>query len=196
MIIAVVDTGGANLRSVTNALTRIGADWSLTSDPELIKAADRVLLPGVGAAADTMAKLDKARLTGMLRELTQPVLGICLGMQLLFESSQEGDAAGLGLIPGRVTRLEGGAQVRIPHMGWNQLERREDDPLLKGISASDCVYFVHSYRAPDGPWVTACAKHGGLIPAVVAWKNVHGVQFHPEKSQAAGALILENFLKL
>ncbi len=196
MNIAVVDTGGANLRSVTNALTRLGAEWRLTSDPALIKAADKVLLPGVGAAADTMAKLNHAHLVPVLQGLTQPILGICLGMQLLFSSSAEGDVAGLGLIPGRVTRLTADQAVRIPHMGWNQLTRRLEDPLLQGITADDYVYFVHSYRAPDGPWVTAWTEHGGEVPAVVRWQHVHGVQFHPEKSQTAGARILENFLKL
>ena len=196
MKIVVVDTGGANLRSVSNALARLGADWSLSSNPALIRSADRVLLPGVGAAADTMAKLHRAHLVSVLAELQQPVLGICLGMQLLFSSSAEGDVVGLGLIPGRVTRLEGSESVRIPHMGWNQLTGPLSDPLLRGVLASDCFYFVHSYRAPAGPWVTASTMHGGPVPAVVAWKNVHGVQFHPEKSQAAGARILENFLNL
>ena len=143
MNIAVVDTGGANLRSVTNALTRLGAEWRLTSDPALIKAADKVLLPGVGAAADTMAKLNQAHLVPVLQGLTQPILGICLGMQLLFSSSAEGDVSGLGLIPGRVTRLTADQAVRIPHMGWNQLTRRHDDPCcmesLPTTMSTSCI---------------------------------------------------------
>ena len=196
-MIAVVDTGGANLRSVTNALSRLGAAWAFTTDAATIKAAERVLLPGVGAAADSMAKLRQAGLVDVLRSLTQPVLGICLGMQLLFESSQEGgDTAMLGLLPGKVRRLPADLNVLVPHMGWNQLIDRQEDPLLAGIAPADCFYFVHSYYAPSGAWVTAAAEHGVKVPAVVAHGNIHGVQFHPEKSQTAGERLLENFLRL
>jgi glutamine amidotransferase len=196
-VIAVVDTGGANLRSVTNALSRLGAVCELTSDAAVIESAERVLLPGVGAAAESMRRLAEAQLIPVIQRLRQPVLGICLGMQLLFESSEEGNVACLGLLPGRVTRLSEAPGIRVPHMGWNHLApRREDEPLLAGISDDDCFYFVHSYQAPDGPWVRAYCNHGGQVPAVVARGNVWGVQFHPEKSQAAGAQLLRNFLAL
>ncbi|MEN9834751.1 MAG: Imidazole glycerol phosphate synthase subunit HisH [Pseudomonadota bacterium] len=195
-MIAVVDTGGANLRSVVNALERLAAPHCLTSDPSKIAAADRVILPGVGAAREAMRRLDAAGLIPVLRDLKKPVLGICLGMQLLFESSEEGDVPCLGLIPGRVVRLQDDPGARVPHMGWNHLMRRApDEPLLAEIADDDCFYFVHSFRAPDGPWVRAVTQHGVLLPAVVSYGNVKGVQFHPEKSQDPGARILRSFVQ-
>ena len=196
-MIAVVNTGGANLRSVTNALNRLGAECQLTDDPRLIASADRVVLPGVGAAAESMRRLRAADLISVIKGLKQPVLGICLGMQLLFASSEEGDVDCLGIIPGRVVRLTAGPGVRVPHMGWNHLAKRvEDEPLLAKVSDKDCFYFVHSYRAPEGPSVKGWCDHGGLVPAVVSQGNVLGVQFHPEKSQDSGARLLRSFLEL
>ncbi|MBM4253909.1 MAG: imidazole glycerol phosphate synthase subunit HisH [Deltaproteobacteria bacterium] len=195
-MIAIVDTGGANLKSVVNALERLGASHCLTSNPVQIAGADQVILPGVGAAREAMRRLDAAQLIPVLRNLKQPVLGICLGMQLLFESSEEGDVACLGLIPGRVVRLKDDPLARVPHMGWNHLQRRDSaEPLLAAIQDDDCFYFVHSFRAPDGPWVKAVTEHGELLPAVVSYGNVKGVQFHPEKSQGPGARLLSNFVR-
>ena len=207
-MIAIVDTGGANLRSVANALSRLGADSELTTDPERIRRADRVLLPGVGAAGEAMARLNAAELVEVIRSLTQPVLGICLGMQLLFTSSEEGDGGRrnggtttLGLLPGRVTAMAAAPGKRVPHLGWNSLElplaaANRPQPLLTGLAAGSAFYFVHSFQAPMGPWVLAVTDHFGPVPAVVAQGNFYGVQFHPEKSQAAGAKLLENFLNL
>ena len=195
-MIAVVDTGGANLKSVTNALGRLEAEYCLTSDPKKIAAADRVILPGVGAARDAMRRLEAANLIPTLKNLKQPVLGICLGMQLLFESSEEGDVACLGLIPGRVVRLKDDPSARVPHMGWNNLVKCDsEEPLLSGVDEDDCFYFVHSFRAPDGPWVKAMTKHGELLPAIVSYGNVKGVQFHPEKSEQPGSKILRSFIQ-
>ena len=196
-MIAVVNTGGANLRSVTNAFSRLGADCLLTDDPKLISTAERVVLPGVGAALDSMQRLNNAGLVPVLKGLKQPILGICLGMQLLFESSAEGDVECLGLIPGRVVRLRESPGIRVPHMGWNHLAKRDPaEPLLADIGEADCFYFVHSYQAPEGPHVKGWCDHGGLVPAVVAKGHVWGVQFHPEKSQEAGAKLLRSFLNL
>ncbi len=192
-MIAVVDTGGANLASVIDALERLGAAAELTKDAARIKASPRVILPGVGNAADAMKRLASAGLVETLRGLTQPVLGICLGMQLLFESSTEGPARCLGVLPGEVARLKG--PLPVPHMGWNSVKADGSEALLAGVPPNSFFYFVHSYRAPEGPWVTASAEYGESVPAVVRKGNFSGVQFHPERSAAAGSKVLANFLK-
>jgi glutamine amidotransferase len=191
-MIAVVDTGGANLASVIDALERLDAKAELTKDPEKINASPRVILPGVGSAADAMQRLHAAGLIETLKGLTQPVLGICLGMQLLFASSQEGPTGCLGLLPGEVSRL--GGPRPVPHMGWNSVSEEGVHPLLAGIAPNSYFYFVHSYRAPAGPWVKASAEYGEKIPAAVRKDNFLGVQFHPERSGAAGSKVLANFL--
>ncbi len=201
-MIAIVDTGGANLTSVVNALARLGIAESieelLTSDVARIERASHVILPGVGAAGDAMARLEKSNLIGCLRTLKQPVLGICLGMQLLFERSDEGDVACLGRLPGVVRRIAAAPGLVVPHMGWNQLHQggRLDNPLLTGVAEDSFYYFIHSYIAPMGPHVLATSEHGGRFPAIVRKDNVFGVQFHPERSSVAGAALLRNFLKL
>ena len=191
-MIAVVDTGGANLASVLDALERLDAKAELTRDRDLIKASPRVILPGVGSAADAMQRLNTAGLIETLKHLEQPVLGICLGMQLLFASSQEGPADCLGVLPGEVFRLRG--PLPVPHMGWNSVEAAGSCALLEGVPANSYFYFVHSYRAPSGPWVKASAEYGEKVPAVVQKDNFLGVQFHPERSSAAGSKVLANFL--
>ena len=194
MSVVIVDAGGANLGSVRVALERLGARPLVTADPAAIAAADRVILPGVGAAGTAMARLHAAGLVPVLRALRQPLLGICLGMQLLFEHSEEGDVAGLGLLRGRVRALRGGAGVRVPHIGWNRLRRRRDDPLLDGVDDGAQAYFVHGFAAPvDADCVAACA-HGDAFAAIVRRGNVAGMQFHPERSSAVGARLLGNFL--
>lgn len=198
-MIAIIDSGGANIASVTFALERCGATATLTTDAEMIASADKVILPGVGAAPVAMAQLQKAGLVDCIRGLTQPVLGICLGMQLLFERSEEGDTALLGLIPGTVGAFQPAPGLSIPHMGWNRLlptAGAAANPLLKGIDDGAHVYFVHSYFAPvSGETVAAC-RYGADFTALVAHGNFMGAQFHPERSGPIGARILQNFLEL
>ena len=198
-MIAIIDSGGANIASVTFALERCGATATLTTDAEMIASADKVILPGVGAAPVAMAQLQKAGLVDCIRGLTQPVLGICLGMQLLFERSEEGDTALLGLILGTVGAFQPAPGLSIPHMGWNRLlptAGAAANPLLKGIDDGAHVYFVHSYFAPvSGDTVAAC-RYGADFTALVAHGNFMGAQFHPERSGPIGARILQNFLEL
>lgn len=191
--VAVIHSGGANLGSVLHALQRLGVQAQLTRDADEIRAADRVILPGVGAAASAMAALQDGQLIDVVRSLTQPVLGICLGLQLLFERSEEGDVDGLGVIPGTVRRLAVPDTLRLPHMGWNQLQWQQDDPLAEGLSDQDWFYFVHSYAAPIASAV-ATSVHGQAFAAVVRRGNFAACQFHPEKSAAAGARLLANFI--
>jgi glutamine amidotransferase len=195
MAIAVVDSGGANIASVLHALRRLGADPDFTSDPAAIRAAGRVILPGVGAAGHAMEVLGGHGLIEVIRALTQPVLGICLGMQLLFESSEEDDADLLGLIPARLQRLPERPGLRVPHMGWNAIREQRPDPLSNGLDGR-WFYFVHSYAAPLGEWTLASSTHGERFSAIVRQGNFHGAQFHPERSAAAGAELLRRFLEI
>ncbi len=194
MTIAVINSGGANLGSVQHGLRRLGVEPVLTSDAEMIRFADKVILPGVGAAAWAMNALRSAGLVEVIRGLTQPVLGICLGLQLMFESSEEGETECLGLIPGRVRKLQAGEGLRLPHMGWNRLEWLADDPLARGLDGGEWFYFVHGFAAPADRAV-AVSEHGQRFAAVVRHNNVVACQFHPEKSAGAGARVLRNFLE-
>lgn len=196
MSVAIVASGGANIASLQFALERLGAASIVTADPDVLRSADRVLLPGVGAAGDAMARLERAGLSQVLRQLTCPVLGICLGMQLLYESSDEGDARCLGILPGRVRRLPGAAGRPVPHMGWNTLDRVLPVPLLHGLRAGDHAYFVHSFAAPMAAATIAATDYGQPFSACVSAGNFHGAQFHPERSAAAGSRLLRNFLAL
>ncbi len=196
MTLAIIDSGGANIGSVRFALQRLGAESVFTADAEVIRRADRVILPGVGAAAAAMRTLREHDLVSCIRELTQPVLGICLGMQLLFESSSEGDVDCLGLVPGRLQRFEESPGLRVPHMGWNHAQIERDDPLLAGLQEEPWFYFVHSYYAPVGPATLASCQHGVPFSAMVQQDNFRGAQFHPERSAEHGARILKNFLEL
>jgi glutamine amidotransferase len=193
--VAIIDSGGANIASLRFALERLGASSTLTVDPDELRAAPRVILPGVGAAADAMRRLDLLRLVDVIRDLRQPVLGICLGMQLLFESSDEGNTRCLGLLPGRVERFPDRDGFPVPHMGWNQLDFASDAPFMTGIARGEYVYFVHSYRAPIGPWTVATSDYGGEFSAAVRQRNFHGAQFHPERSGQVGARLLASFLE-
>jgi imidazole glycerol-phosphate synthase subunit HisH len=195
MRIALIDSGGANIGSVRYALERLGARADLTSDPEAIRGSDRVILPGVGAAPAGMARLRELGLVDVVRGLTQPLLGICLGMQLLFESSDEGNVECLGLLPGRVRKLDARVGIRVPHMGWNTLQSHRDDPLLSGIGPEAQAYFVHSYAAPVTDDTVASSDHGRAFAAIVRHGRCMGAQFHPERSAAAGARLLDNFLR-
>jgi glutamine amidotransferase len=194
--VVLIDAGGSNLGSVRYALKRLGVDASVSADAARIKAASHVILPGVGAAAPGMARLRSNGMDDVVRGLTQPVLGVCLGMQLLFERSQESDTQCLGLIPGVVQHFEQSTEIRIPHMGWNSLRIECDDPLFAGIEAEPYFYFVHSYAAPAGGCTLASCVHGERFSAAVRRENFYGVQFHPERSGATGATILRNFIGL
>jgi glutamine amidotransferase len=194
--VTVLSYGAGNVASVRFALERLGATVRLTADPAEVAAADRLILPGVGAAGYAMARLRELGLIGPIRAFPRPLLGVCLGQQLLFEASEEGDAGLLGLIPGTVRRLEPAADCPVPHMGWSRLSLARPDPLLEGVEDGAFAYFVHGYVCPDGPATLARADYGGPVPAVVRSANRWGCQFHPERSAAAGARILRNFLEL
>jgi imidazole glycerol-phosphate synthase subunit HisH len=194
--LAIIDSGGANIASLQFAVQRLGVESDLTTDPKRLKSASHVLLPGVGAAADCMSRLQSAGLVDTIRELKQPMLGICVGMQLLFDSSEEGDVACLGVLPGRVRRFNDRNGLPIPHMGWNQLEFRRQSPLLNDIANGDYVYFVHSYAAPVSELTLAATEYGDQFAAVVQRGNVYGAQFHPERSAKVGAQLIKNFLEI
>ncbi len=192
----IVDTGGANIASLRYALGRLGEPSSVSGDAATIESAARVILPGVGAAAPAMARLARLGLVPVLQRLTQPVLGVCLGMQLLFAASEEGPAQCLGLLPQSVRALKAAAGRPVPHMGWNCLAGLRPDPLLKGVSEGEYVYFVHSYAAACDEHTLAYADYGQPLAAVVRRGNFWGTQFHPERSAAAGSRVLQNFLRL
>ncbi len=195
LTVALVDSGGANIGSVRYALDRLGVDARLTGDAATITAADRVILPGVGAAGAAMARLRELDLVEVLRGLQTPLLGICLGMQLLFESSEEGDTPGLGLLPGRVRAIRPAEGARVPHTGWNQLRIIRGDPVLAGLDGASRAYFVHSYAAPVTDDTLATFTHGASYAAVVGRGRCRGAQFHPERSSTTGARLLRNFLQ-
>ncbi len=195
MNVVMVDGGGSNIGSVRYALQRIGVDAELTGDADAIRAADRVILPGVGAAAEGMRKLRGHGLVEVLRALDKPLLGVCVGMQLLFDRSEEDDVDCLGLLPGNVAKLAAGEGVRVPHMGWNTLHRRRESSLLEGIDEGAHAYFVHSYAAPVGDFSLASCEYGREFSAVVQQGNVAGAQFHPERASEVGSRLLQNFIE-
>lgn len=192
----IVDSGGANLASLRYALERLGAHTEVSAEGATIASAERVVLPGVGAAGHAMRRLRAAGLITVLRTLTQPVLGVCLGMQLLFERSEEGRTECLKLLPCAVQALEPASGRPVPHMGWNELKCLKSDPLLEGVSDGDHAYFVHSFAAPVTEHALASAEYGVAIAAVVRRRNFWGTQFHPERSGVTGARVLENFLRI
>jgi imidazole glycerol-phosphate synthase subunit HisH len=193
----IVESGGANISSLRFALGRLGCTAPLSADPARIRAASHVFLPGVGAADAAMGHLEHNGLAELLRDLRQPVLGICLGMQLLYEHSEEGGGRRcLGVIPGRVKGLVAGPDRPVPHMGWNLTRLDSDSPLFAGLPPSVYFYYVHSYAAAPGPLTVALADYGGDFTAFVSRGNFHGAQFHPERSGPAGARVLANFLAL
>jgi len=192
----IIDSGGANLASLQFAFERLGARTHVSTDAQTIASAPRVVVPGVGAAADAMQRLRTSGVAALLPKLKQPVLGICLGMQLLFSHSEEGSTECLGILPGTVQRLKAVPGLPVPHMGWNQLAPVRADPLLEGISADQYVYFVHSYAASVAATTLATTEYGITVAAVVRKDNFWGAQFHPERSAAPGARLLANFLRL
>ena len=195
--ITLIGYGSGNVASVRFALERLGARVRITADPADLDEAERVILPGVGAAGYAMERLNALGLVEALRRFQRPLLGVCLGQQLLFETSDEdGGVELLGLIPGRVEAIAPAPSRPSPHMGWSRLSIRRPDPLLEGIKDGDWAYFVHGFVCPDGPATIAAADYGLAVPAVVNMGARWGCQFHPERSAKAGARILKNFLEL
>jgi len=192
-MIAIVRYSAGNIGSVGNALDRLGAPYVVTNDPELIQSADRVIFPGVGHAASAMNDLRATKLDLLLPRLTQPVLGICLGLQLLCTHTEEGDTPALGVFPVKVRRFN--RERIVPHMGWNSIGALKG-PLFKGVEPHSDVFFVHSYYAEASPLASSECTYGERFSASIHYKNFHAVQFHPEKSSAAGETILQNFLSL
>ena len=195
-MIAIIDSGGANIASVRFALERLGAESVLTKDVKIIQSADKVLLPGVGAAPIAMQSLTEYGLIDCIRGLTQPVMGICLGMQLLFAVSPEGNTPLLGIFDADCETFTPAQGRSVPHMGWNRLSKQQDHPLLAGVDEGAYVYFVHSYFAPVTAQTIAATSYGDDFTAIVAENNFMGCQFHPEKSGPVGAQILRNFLEM
>ena len=194
-MIAIVDYKMGNLRSVENALRRLGADFVVTADADVIRRADKVLLPGVGNAAEAMENLRAADLVDVIRSLRQPVLGICVGMQVMCRHSEEGDVDCLGIFDARVKRFLPAPDVKVPHMGWNRIGNLETK-LFKDLDGGSYVYFVHSYYPELCPDTIATATHGVMFSAALKYENFYGTQFHPEKSGDVGERIISNFLKL
>ncbi|MBQ5719865.1 MAG: imidazole glycerol phosphate synthase subunit HisH [Alistipes sp.] len=194
-MIAIIDYKMGNLRSVENALKRLRAEFCVTADPVVIRSADRVLLPGVGNAAEAMENLRKAGLVEVIRSLRRPVLGICVGMQVMCRHSEEGDVECLNIFDARVKRFVPAPDVKVPHMGWNRIGNLESK-LFKGLDGGSYVYFVHSYYPELCPDTIATSHHGVMFSAALKYENFYGTQFHPEKSGDVGERIIENFLKL
>ncbi len=208
-MIAVIDYGMGNLRSVQKALEFVGAKVIVTHDPDLILNADSVVLPGVGAFKDCMANLNKLKLVDPIRKFVdsgKPFLGICLGLQVLFEESEEyGPVAGLGILPGKVVKFPGGSSetkngrpIKIPHMGWNQIQVKKNVPLFRGVGDAPYFYFVHSYYVvpEDQNMIATVTNYGVEFVSGIQHKNIYAFQFHPEKSQTLGLSILERFSNL
>lgn len=194
-MIAVIRYGAGNVLSVMNALSRLGCEAVLTDDPEAIRSADKVIFPGVGEASSAMAYLDSHGLSDVIRGLKQPFLGICLGMQLMCSSSEEGDTECLGIFPERVTLFPKGRGYKIPHVGWNTITDLSG-PLFLDTWEGEYVYFVHSYYVPLTPFTSAVAEYDGMaFSAALEKDNFLGVQFHPEKSADAGERVLRAFLE-
>jgi len=195
MTTAIIDTSTANIASVRYALDRLGASYRLAQTPDEALDCDRIILPGVGAAGPAMARLKATGWADQLQVDQRPLLGVCLGMQMLFEYSVESECELLGLIPGRIEKLDPGADGPWPHMGWNTLEGlAADDPLLDGVKAGDHVYFVHGFYAPVSPHTVAQTQYGHSVTAMARKGHVAGCQFHPERSARVGSIILKNFV--
>ncbi len=195
MSLVIIDTGCANLSSVAFAFERLGGSPIISAEADTIKSASHIVLPGVGSAPYAMQKINDRNLVPIVRALTQPVLGICLGMQLLFQSLEEGQehVEGFGVINGHIGALDTKG-LPTPHMGWNTLKKVRNDSLLNGVEDGEYAYFVHSFAAPIGDYTVLKSEYGTAFSAVVQHKNFRGCQFHPERSSAIGSKILRNFL--
>ena len=192
-MVAIIDYNAGNVRSLQFALERLGVKSQLTSDPDTIRNADRVIFPGQGAAGSAMEKLKHHGLDQLIPQLNQPVLGICLGMQLLCETTEEGDVEGLGIISGKVVRFSN--KVKVPQMGWNTISKMQTS-LFQSIKENDFMYLVHSFYVPILPETIARSEYDGTYSVALQKDNFYGVQFHPEKSSQAGSQLLQNFLTL
>lgn len=197
MKIAIIDYGAGNLFSVATACRKLGYDPVLTADEKVISRSDKVLFPGVGNAVTAMHRIREKGLHNVIPELRQPVLGICLGMQLMFERSDEGNTRCLGIIKGEVKdfRNGNGGNIKVPHMGWNIIDKLRGK-LFKGIEEGTNMYFVHGYYVPDNEYTAANSYYNGSFTAAIENDNFFGCQFHPEKSGEAGIRIIKNFLEL
>lgn len=198
--IVIIDTGCANLSSVRMAIERLGVTARVSKEAADIRAADKLILPGVGTAKAAMHNLQERGLVDLIREAQQPLLGFCLGMQMLAQASEEhmggeSDIACLGIVPGKVKLMQVGS-LRLPHMGWNQVEHDGTHPLFNGIPSGSYFYFVHSYALEVTAATLATCNYGGPFTAVVGKENFFGAQFHPERSGKAGARLIQNFLEL
>lgn len=194
--VAIIDSGGANIASLLYAFKRLNTRATLTTDAAIISGASRVILPGVGAAKDAMTRLQDHRLIDVIRNLTQPVLGICLGMQLLADASEEEDVECLGIIPGRAKKLESATTCPVPNMGWCPITISANHALLEDLDDGAYFYFLHSYALPVSEHTVATARHAEPFAAIVSHRNFVAAQFHPERSSLAGSLLLQNFLSL
>ena len=192
-MVAIIDYDAGNVRSLQFALERLGVESVLTADPQVIKVAEKVIFPGQGAAGSAMEKLQQTGLDQLIPTLQQPVLGICLGMQLLCDATEEGDVKGLGIVSGKVIRFSD--QVKVPQMGWNTISKLQTT-LFKEIKEEDFMYLVHSYYVPLLPETIAQSDYDGAYSVALQKDNFYGVQFHPEKSSTAGSQLLQNFLAL
>ena len=194
-MIGIIKYRAGNLASVSNALNRLGADYFISDDLEQLDTAEAIIFPGVGHAKAAMDDLRAKNLDVWLKKTDKPVLGICLGMQLLYESSEEGKSEALGLIPGKLKKFDA-SKAKVPHMGWNRFESVSEHSLLSGIQDEHFLYYVHGYYAPNNDYTVATCHYINNFTAVVAKENYMGVQFHPEKSGRVGSLLLQNFLNL
>lgn len=194
-MLAIINYEAGNLASVSNALKRLDAPHTITSDLDELDRADGIIFPGVGHAEPAIKSLRKNKLDKWLKQAKKPVLGICLGMQLFYESSEEGDSEGLGVIPGKLKKFDA-FQAKVPHMGWNTFDDISSHPIVEGIDSNQYFYFVHSYYAPITDDTVASCHYTQDFSAIVAKDNFTGVQFHPEKSGDAGSLLLRNFLRI
>ncbi len=192
-MVAIIDYDAGNVRSLQFALERLGVESVLTADPQVIKVAEKVIFPGQGAAGSAMEKLQQTGLDQLIPTLQQPVLGICLGMQLLCDATEEWDVKGLGIVSGKVIRFSD--QVKVPQMGWNTISKLQTT-LFNGIKEEDFMYLVHSYYVPLLPETIAQSDYDGAYSVALQKDNFYGVQFHPEKSSTAGSQLLQNFLAL
>ncbi len=194
-MIAIINYEAGNLASVSNALQRLTIPHTITNKESELDEADGIIFPGVGHASPAMASLRENGLDSWLKQTTKPVLGICLGMQLFYESSEEGNAEGLGVIPGRLKKFDS-SEHKVPHMGWNTFSEVNSHPLLKGFSTKEYFYYVHSFYAPENEFTTASCHYINEFASVVCRDNYMGVQFHPEKSGKEGSLLLQNFIQI
>lgn len=194
-MIAIIDYGAGNTASVSNVLSQLNANFVLTNDKEIISLSDKIILPGVGEASSAMMKLNSLGLVDTIKNARQPFLGICLGMQLLCEKTEEGDVKCLGLISTQVKRFDD-RKVKVPHMGWNSISHLNDENIFRNIDENSYFYFAHSFYVPENEFSTSICNYEINFSSSVRFKNFFGVQFHPEKSAMQGIQIIKNFLSL